>query len=290
MTSQQRDRLIAAIVTLMIAVMLVLTAIFTSLTYPPGESFMPLEARIASNDTITIVPFEELDLPDQLARLGNGDIYDNPTPDPEGGEAQPEQMDMATNDEIDLEPADPAATDTQSTTATDTQSQAQQAKPTTPATKVDPKKAEEERRRRAEQAEQERKRRAEEQKKAEAKQNVDGRDMSNKFQGNKPGNNTKPGTGDGSPGERTGVANGLNLHGRTLLASVNPTVRTISGIVKIRITVDPDGHVIKADPAGGDIDDPAVKQSCIEAAKKLKYSKVDAATGNQTGIISWKFD
>ncbi|MDE6308656.1 MAG: hypothetical protein K2L81_00530 [Muribaculaceae bacterium] len=203
MTPQQRDRLIAAIATLMIAVALLLTALLTSLTYPPGESFMPLEARIASNDTIIMVPLEELELPNQLARLGDGDIYDNPTPDPEGGEPEPQQMDQSTNDDIDLEPADPAATDIQTTTTTDTRSQTRQSKPTTPATKVDPKKAEEERRRRAEQEELERKRRAEEKAKAEAKQNVDGRDMSNKFQGNKPGNNTSPGTGTGSTGQRT---------------------------------------------------------------------------------------
>ncbi len=290
MTPQQHYRLIAATLTLIIAVMVLLTAIYTSLTYPPGESFMPLEASFATNDSITIMPIEELELPDQLARLGDGDIFDANTPDPEGGEPDPQQTDMSTSDDIDLEPADPSANDTHATTTTNTQSQAQQTKPTTPATKVDPKKAEEERRRRAEQEELERRRRAEEQQKADAKKNVDGRDMSNKFQGNKPGDNAKPGNGGGTQGQRTGVANGLNLSGRTLLASVNPTVRTEPGIVKIRITVAPDGHVLSAEPAGGSIDDPAVKKSCKEAAKKLKYNKVDAAIGNQTGIISWKFD
>ncbi len=289
MTPQQRDRLIAAIATLMIALAMVLAALYTSLTYPPQGSFMPLEARFAPADTITLVPIEELELPDQLARLGDGDLYDNPTPDPVGGEEVAEQMDQSTNDDLDLEPADPEGTDVQSTTTTDVRSQAQQTKPSTPATKVDPKKAEEERRRRAEQAEAERQRRAEQKKQDDAKRVVDGHDMSNKFKGQGAGNNAQQGTGTGTPGQRTGTADGLNLHGRTLIASAKPTVRTVPGTVKVRITVAPDGRVIKAEGAGGSISESAVRQSCVDASLKLKYSTVDASTGNQTGVITWTF-
>lgn len=286
MTPQQRDRLIAALATLLIAVVAVMAALYTSLTYPPEDTYMPMEAKFATADSITIAPLEDLPLPNEFARLGDGDIYDDFAPDPPGGEEVAEDMNSATADDIDTEPADPASLDTRSTTTSDIRSESQTAKPTAPSTKVDPNKAEEEKRLKAEKEEKERQRKAEEQKKTDAKKNVDGHDMSNKFKGPNGGNNAQAGNGGGRRGQHTGSKDGLSIRGRKLISWENVKGPEV-GTVKVRIVVAPDGHVAHAEPAGGSISDPAVREACVKASNKLKYSPVDASQGNQTGIITW---
>ncbi len=112
-------------------------------------------------------------------------------------------------------------------------------------------------------------------------------------------NNTKKaGKGEsGSPNgnSNTGALSGMaghNLKGRTAEAWGRPN-STKSGTVIVKVKVDREGRVVEAictggtPPAAGDMN---VRNSCIEASKRSKFSRDLNAKTFQTGTITWKFE
>ena len=112
-------------------------------------------------------------------------------------------------------------------------------------------------------------------------------------------NNTKKaGKGEsGSPNgnSNTGALSGMaghNLKGRTAEAWGRPN-STKSGTVMVKVKVDREGRVVEAictggtPPAAGDMN---VRNSCIEASKRSKFSRDLNAKTFQTGTITWKFE
>lgn len=108
----------------------------------------------------------------------------------------------------------------------------------------------------------------------------------------------KQSTTGGTPGSANGNATsgalsgqpGHNLDGRRLLNSATPDNRTASGSIEVTVTVDRDGHVTSARATGGTppaSTNAAVRRSCVEASKRLRFSPRADAPASQSGVITW---
>ncbi len=281
MTQQQRDRGLAALITLLIAAALIGVALHTYLRYPPEEYALSAPKPKGAPDPVEYI--EIADITDFL-RLGDNEIVDDQLADMQGGD-DPEEASVASDADADINPSAPDAEQQVSTTATNTQSttRVDNNKPRT--SHDEPKVSDAERRRQAEAEEARRRQRADSQRKV-------GKDM-NRFKGeNKAGNGQShtDNPGAGRKGDKNGTLNGTALRGRTLIASATPSRKAPSGTVKVRIIVRPDGTVRSAVKAGGSISDKAIIASCVAASTRLRYNKVADSEGDQSGIITWEYE
>jgi len=96
---------------------------------------------------------------------------------------------------------------------------------------------------------------------------------------------------NGSNNSGSKIGAGLNLDGRTVRGGVlpRPTFEgQQEGRIVIQITVDPEGNVILAEPyRGTNIDNPMMRKSAIEAAKRTKFNKIKG--NNQIGTITYNY-
>lgn len=104
----------------------------------------------------------------------------------------------------------------------------------------------------------------------------------------------KTGSPDGNAqsGARVGTA-GHNLRGRHLLNRVTPADRNATGSVEVAITVDRSGKVTSARAVGGTptaSSNKSVRNACVDASLKLRFSASDEAPASQSGTVVWRFD
>lgn len=113
------------------------------------------------------------------------------------------------------------------------------------------------------------------------------------------GSNSSKGSGEGKTGSPDGNAAegkisgtpGYSLEGRTLAHWERPAKTAPNGVVTLRVVVNRQGEVIDATvkSSSGAAASEAVRQACIAAAKKSRFSvKLDAAV-RQSGTISYRF-
>lgn len=98
-------------------------------------------------------------------------------------------------------------------------------------------------------------------------------------------------TGNASTGNNAN-ADGLGLDGRKRLNKPDPGVKNASGWVKVRITVNAEGHVTGVKYVGSsgfDRREQEVRQACIDASGKLRYSP-DSSHPSQSGVITWTIE
>lgn len=110
-------------------------------------------------------------------------------------------------------------------------------------------------------------------------------------------NNTSTSTGSsGSPNgnSSTGALSGTpghNLKGRSLESWVKPS-GTVTGTIVIAITVNRQGQVVKANYSAGSgpiAASPEARKSCVQAALQSKFSVDLDAPASQTGTITYNF-
>lgn len=106
--------------------------------------------------------------------------------------------------------------------------------------------------------------------------------------------NTQPKDGEGISNGSTGTVAGAEgvLEGRTMAHWVKPNRTAPDGRVSVRVTVDPQGSVLKATIAsksGSAGASQAVLQACIEAASKCRFSVKTDAPIRQQGTITYRF-
>lgn len=264
MTDQQRNRIIAALVTILVGVALGLMLWLVRLSaasrsdavWPPQDSS---ELLLAGE----FVEVEALLPPPESG--GSSDPDDGATPPP------PDAHDMV-NSGTPAPETTPVITSNQPSTVTEKPRQPQQ--PTGPS-----------------QAEIEARQREQRQKEAsdEAKNRV-------QFGKTPAADGTGSGTTGTGAGESTSkgshkgsVGNGLS--GRTVTVSTTPT-STIPGRVVVRIKVDRTGRQTTAPTivaAQTTIADAAVRQACLAAASKAKVSAREDAEAEQSGTITFNF-
>lgn len=100
-----------------------------------------------------------------------------------------------------------------------------------------------------------------------------------------PDGNAQSGAVSGQPGH--------NLRGRHLLNRVTPADRNATGSVEVAITVDRSGKVTSARAVGGTptaSSNKSVRNACVDASLKLRFSASDEAPASQSGTVVWRFD
>lgn len=112
-----------------------------------------------------------------------------------------------------------------------------------------------------------------------------------KFNGNGSGSG-KAGSPDGNA--TTGAATGSpghNLSGRTIESFDTPG-STLSGTVKIRVKVNAKGQVVSASYESGTgpaSASQAVRRNCVNASRRSRFSVRTDSDRDQTGVIVWRF-
>lgn len=113
------------------------------------------------------------------------------------------------------------------------------------------------------------------------------------------GSNTSAGSGAGKSGSPDGNAStgalsgapGFSLAGRSLAHWVKPVKTAPNGSVTLRVVVDQQGNVIQASVASssGAAANETVRQACVAAAKKCRFSVDLNASVRQSGTITYRF-
>lgn len=95
-------------------------------------------------------------------------------------------------------------------------------------------------------------------------------------------------TGSATTGNNT-ASSGLGLNGRKLLNRPDPGIKNASGNVKVRVTVNAEGTVTAVSfvtSSGFGSREKEVRDACLKASKALRYSP-EASKPSQSGIITW---
>lgn len=98
-----------------------------------------------------------------------------------------------------------------------------------------------------------------------------------------PNGNSNTGAAAGSPGH--------DLAGRTIESFDSPA-STLSGTVKIRVKVNAKGQVVSASYDGGSgpaSASAAVRRSCVNASRRSRFSVRVDSDRDQSGVIIWRF-
>ncbi len=263
LTTEQRTRLIAALATLLVVIAIGVAVFLTRLSY------LPMSQQ-------TWPPVDSSELLFEGEYVMTGDIA---TPEAEATEpAQDAAIEEPATDGLDMtnegEPA-PAP----KPPVTSEQPSPMKVTPPKQEPKTGPSKAEREALAAKEKAEK------------ETQQKIAGR---MKF-----GSNSSTGKGDGKSGSSDGNSStgalsgmpGYSLTGRTLAHWVLPAKTAPNGVVTVRVVVNQQGAVIEASvkSSTGAAANEAVRNACIVAAKKSKFSVKLDAPARQTGTITYKF-
>lgn len=98
-----------------------------------------------------------------------------------------------------------------------------------------------------------------------------------------PNGNSASGAATGSPGH--------NLAGRTIESFDKPGAR-LSGEIRIRVKVNAKGYVVSASYEGGNgpaAANSTVRQRCVNASRRSRFSVRTDSDGDQSGVITWRF-
>lgn len=264
-----KDRIYAIAGTVIFHLLVLLTFLFSYLTYPPaGWDEWPPEP----SQEIVFEPVEELYATGEFVRTG--DVTDPVTPVDEPAPSDVTR-DVPTQDAPDTRNAGEAGTQPKVNTS-EQPSPAKVQKEKEGPTK--------------EELEQER-RRQEAQKQQQAKQNV--AKATEKAFGGSKGKST-PGATEGNNPTGTAVTGtpGNGLAGRTLEKWTTVHGKKL-GTIAVRVKVDAQGRVTSATysasgSSGTVAGDQAMRQACIQRSKECRFSVVEGSAV-QTGTITWVF-
>lgn len=254
-----RDKVISAVITLLIHLLLLLVLTTTYLRWPPED---PDDSRIPVDSTEILLVSDYINLGDMLRDVTPSDA---PVAESNSGETLQDGHDMDNSGEAGVTPPQ---------VASQQESPMKVTKKDTPE-KTGPSKEEI--------AEQERIRHE------QNTRNKIARQMNFSGTGKGEGVSGK-GEGDNVSGQPTGEQ-GHDLAGRTILHWGANSSRK-SGTIRVSVTVNPEGKVIKADYAGGEgaaAGDNAMRNKTIRATLETKFSPLTNSTRNQTGTITWRF-
>lgn len=109
--------------------------------------------------------------------------------------------------------------------------------------------------------------------------------------GSSSGKQGSPNGNSTTGGALTGSAGSYDLAGRTIASWGRPH-SPVDGKIVIAVIVNPKGQVISAtykSGTGSAASNQSVRQSCIEASKKSKFSVATDQINNQHGTITWIF-
>lgn len=263
LTAEQRTHLIAALITLLVAILIGVGIFVAKLTYIPG-----------AQQTWPPVDSSEILFEGEYVMTGDVETPEMSTPEP----AQTAQTEEPVTDGPDLkDQGEPAPVPPQVTTST--RPSPMKVNPPKEEPKKGPSKAEQEA--------------------AEAKARQ-ARETQQKIAGQmKFGSNTSAGSGQGKSGSPDGNSNvgkvsgqpGYSLDGRTLANWVMPARTAPNGTVTVRVVVNQQGKVIDASvkSSSGAAASEVVRSACVTAAKKSSFSVKLDAPARQTGTITYKF-
>ncbi len=269
MTQQQRDRITASAITITVMTLLViaLTCLYYRVTIPPME-----ERRWPPVDSSEIVfggEFVKLgDMPVPVQETDNRPVPDN------AADAALEGSDLTDAGEAVAETPPLVSTANESPMKVKEKPKPEKTGPT-----------------KEELAEQARIKREKEE--AEKQARIKNK-MRTGFNNTKKAGKGESGSpnGNSNTGALSGMA-GHSLKGRTAEAWGRPN-STLSGTIRIRVTVNRKGQVIGLPsyiwgegPAAANA---AVRQNCIKASQQSKFSVDLEAPATQTGVITWKFE
>lgn len=103
-------------------------------------------------------------------------------------------------------------------------------------------------------------------------------------------------SGKGNQGSRNGSGDSYSLDGRTIIGNGGRPIRpnyaqAIRGRIRVKIEVNAAGSVVKAwiDITGTNISDSGMRNSAIQAAKQTKFNSMPGAS-NQVGSITYLYD
>lgn len=255
----KRDKVISAVIAVGVHLLLLLVLTTTYLRWPPED---PEDSRVPVDSTEILLVSDYINLGDMLRDVTPSDA---PLADPQPGETLQDGHDMDNSGPAGVIPPEVAS---------------QQESPM----KVTPKeKPEKTGPTKEELAEQERIRQ---------EQNTRNKIASQmKFSGTGKGEGISgKGEGDNVSGQPTGEQ-GHDLAGRTILRWGANSSRK-SGTIRVSVTVNPEGKVIRADYAGGEgaaAGDNAMRNKTIKATLETKFSPLTNSDKNQTGTITWRF-
>ena len=300
MTENKKDKIISLCISIGLHLLLVLLLVFLGFKYqaPEEESGILLmvgEVELSAGNDMSVSDVTDIDEPMPEAEAPAESFVPEPEPAPE------EPLIAQNIEEAPSLDAEKKKKEEEKRKAEEEIRRKQQELDAKLAAEQAKQRAEEEARAKAEaearrKAEEEARRKAEEEaKKRAAAQNL----VSGAF-GKNSGTGTTADGIQGSPNgnNATGASRGnagygeYDLGGRGILGTLpRPTFNVnASGKVVVRITVNPQGQVIAAEPTTGTTtSNQALRTAAVEAAKKAKFAVADNA-GNQQGTITYNFD
>lgn len=260
MNRSRRDSLIAVLLTILIYAGVIAVCLFTFLRFPPGGEPLPLPQP---EDDGILLGGEYVMLGDNLSLALNS--TDEAAPDQTATEASTEADDLINAGEQ-AEPT-PVVTSKQESPMKVTE----KPKPEKTGPTKEELAAQEKARREKEAAD-----------KIKKQMSFSGKG-SGKGSAGSPNGNSSTGAPSGSPGH--------NLAGRTIESFDKPSAQ-LSGEIRIRVKVNAKGQVIAATYEGGSgpaAANSTVRQRCVNASRKSRFSVRTDSDGDQSGVITWRF-
>ncbi|MCM1347882.1 MAG: TonB family protein [Firmicutes bacterium] len=262
LSPQQRARIVAGAVTLVLCVAIGLFVGYMHLTYiPAGQQTWPPadSSELLLADEYVVAG--DVELPEQTG--------DEPSAEADVAEPTTEGHDMQNEGAQAQTPAPPIVSERTSPMKVPAPKPAEE--------KTGPTKAEIEAQKAREKAE------------SETRQQIAGKV---KFGSNNSTGSGKSGATDGNSatGSLSG-APGYSLSGRTLAHWELPARTAPNGVVTVRVVVNQQGQVVEASVSGssGAAATESVRSACVAAARKSKFSVKLDAPSRQSGTITYKF-
>ncbi len=256
----RRDRIVAIALTVLLYLGIIALCVFTCLRFPPDGEELPLpqpeeDGVLFGGEYVMLGDNPQLDLSES----------DQPAPT-EGEEAAQDGLDIEDGGEAAPEPAPVVTSKQESPMKVKEKPKPEKTGPT----KEDLAKQEKER------------------KEKEAAERIKnkvkfGSGGSGSGQSGSPDGNASTGAVAGSPGH--------NLSGRTIESFTNPS-STLSGTIRVRVKVNAKGQVVSATYAGGSgaaAGNATVRQNCVNASLKSRFSVLVDSNKDQSGEITWRF-
>ncbi|MDE7154104.1 MAG: TonB family protein [Muribaculaceae bacterium] len=255
----KRDRLISAVIAVAIHLLLLIVLTTTYLRWPPAD---PDDSRVPVDSTEILLVNEYINLGDMLRETAPSDA---PRADAPDGESLQDGNDLTNTGEAGVTPP-VVASQQESPMKVNKKEKPEKTGPT-----------------KEELAERERIRREQETRDKISRQMT--------FSGTGKGDGVSgKGEGENVSGAPKGEQ-GHDLAGRTILHWGKNSSRK-SGVIRVSVTVNPEGKVIKADYAGGEgaaAGDNAMRSRTIKATYETRFSPLQDSDRNQTGTITWRF-
>lgn len=260
MDRSKRDRLIAALLTILLYAGIIAVCFFTCLRFPPAGEPLPLPQP---EDDGILFGGEYVMLGDDPSLTVNDN---DPAAPAETSETPASEADDFENAGAPADPAPPVTSE---------QPSPMKVKEKPKPEKTGPTKEEIAAREKA-------KREKEASERIRKSMNFNGKG-SGKGSAGSPNGNSNTGAVSGSPGH--------DLAGRTIESFDSPA-STLSGTVKIRVKVNAKGQVVAASYEGGSgpaSANASVRRSCVNASRRSRFSVRVDSDRDQSGVIVWRF-